>query len=100
MNEEPDYIVEIGTSGTKISDSDVFGSDVFGSEEKDNSLGKEGIAKGRKYICVQFDCCNVYNRIYKNRAGTAYEGYCPRCGKRVKVRIGPNGVDARFFRAR
>ncbi len=88
MDNEPDYILEIGSSEAKVSNS---GQSV---------RAEDGTSKGRKYICVQFDCCNVYNRIYKNRQGTAYEGYCPRCGKRVKVRIGPNGVDARFFRAR
>jgi len=86
MNDDADYILEIGTTRTAAD-----------SGKKSSS---DSQAKSRKYICVQFECCNVYNRIYKNRQGTAYEGYCPRCGKKVKVRIGPDGVDARFFRAR
>ncbi len=88
MENEPDYILEIGSFGARTSES---GQSVHADS---------GASKGRKYICVQFECCNVYNRIYKNRTGDAYEGYCPRCGKKVKVRIGPDGINARFFRAK
>ncbi len=86
MVEDADYILDIGSNR------------IMPDSKEESSSNSQ--AKGRKYICVQFDCCNVYNRIYKNRQGTAYEGYCPRCGKKVKVRIGPDGVDTRFFRAR
>ncbi|MBF0530153.1 MAG: hypothetical protein HQK55_12960 [Deltaproteobacteria bacterium] len=54
--------------------------------------------KGRKFLGIKFNCCNVYYRIYVNRQGTHYEGRCPKCGQPVKVRIDPTaGTNTRFF---
>jgi hypothetical protein len=54
----------------------------------------------RRFLGVLFECCRVYARVYANAERTAYVGSCPRCGKRVQVRIGPEGSDSRFFTAR
>ncbi len=76
-----DYILDIGNSEPNRQDNS-------------KSLFK------RKYISVLFECCGVYSRIYTNREGTAYEGRCPKCTKKVKIRIGSEGTNCRFFRAR
>jgi hypothetical protein len=57
-------------------------------------------AGARRFVGVHFACCDVYMRVYVNRDRTAYEGNCPKCAKRVRLRIGPGGTDARFFTAR
>lgn len=60
---------------------------------------RTGQERGRPFVGVQFDCCSVYSRVYINRQGTAYVGNCPRCGRRVELKIGPGGSDSRFFTA-
>jgi hypothetical protein len=65
----------------------------------DPSVGSDRQGSGRRFVGVQFVCCDVYSRVYINRDQTAYEGNCPRCAKRVRLRIGPGGTNARFFTA-
>lgn len=53
----------------------------------------------KKFIGIQFECCNVYRRIYVNKDNTAYTGNCPKCFRKVSVRIGEGGTSNRFFKA-
>jgi len=54
----------------------------------------------KKFLGILFECCNVYRRIYINKEKNAYEGRCPLCFREVKVLIGSDGRDTRFFKAR
>lgn len=81
MPEEPAYIVD-------IDDLKGIGDD-SGSRRNRRS----------RWLGVRFDCCSVYLRIYKNAAGTAYVGHCPKCCRPVTIRVGPGGTSQRFFRA-
>lgn len=65
----------------------------------DPPLGRREDGKARSFVGVHFACCEVYSRVYVNQARTAYEGNCPRCARRVRLRIGPGGTEARFFTA-
>ena len=57
---------------------------------------KESI--NRPFLGIWFDCCHTYGRLYKNKDGTAYVGRCTRCLRPVRVRIGGEGTNRRFFR--
>ena len=54
-------------------------------------------AQGRAWLGVFFKCCHVYSRLYRNAAGTAYTGRCPRCSNTVSARVGPGGTTRRLF---
>ena len=56
-----------------------------------------GKPKRKPFIGMKFDCCNVYIRIPLNRAGTAFVGWCPRCTKRVEVKVSKTGSSNPFF---
>lgn len=81
MSQEPDYIL-----------------DIPGLEESPSQIPAD-VSAGRKWIGIKFDCCGSYSRIYRNKAGTAYEGFCPKCTARIRVPIGPSGTSQRIFRA-
>jgi len=87
MADEPDYILEI---------PGVEAPGAVGSTGQERQPSRD---EPRRWIGVRFRCCDVYTRIWRNSQGTAYIGYCPRCGRKVRARIGPDGIDARFFEA-
>jgi hypothetical protein len=54
---------------------------------------------GKPFLGVQFRCCRVYGRLYRDPSGSAYQGRCPRCGAFLTVPIGRGGTSRRFFSA-
>jgi hypothetical protein len=53
----------------------------------------------RPWVSILFECCNVYARVYRRPDQMFYRGRCPRCLRVVQLRVGPDGIPARFFRA-
>lgn len=80
----PDYIVDI---------------DGIRSNGPAQASGNPSGLRGRPWLAVQWKCCSTYSRIYRNKAGTLYEGRCPKCSRPVSVRVGPGGTSNRFFEA-
>lgn len=82
-----------------MADKSDYILNISGLEEESVDEATAGrVATPRRWIGMQFDCCSSYSRIYKNAKGTAYHGNCPRCGRSVRIRIGPEGTSHRFFR--
>ena len=71
--------------------------DIASGDEPRNS--RTASREKRRFLGIQFACCDIYTRIYVNHDKTAYEGHCPRCAKAVQIRIGEGGGDCRFFTA-
>ncbi len=69
------------------------------SSDPDDGRDGTSPARRRDFLGGHFVCCDVYARAYLNRDRTGYEGRCPRCYRVVRFRIGPDGSDARFYRA-
>ena len=70
-------------------------------DELDDADGQAGSpVEKRPYVCIFFECCNVYARVYRRRDEKVYRGRCPRCLHTVQLRVGPDGTPSRMFRAR
>jgi hypothetical protein len=61
------------------------------------SGGVDSAGTPRPYLSVHFACCGVYQRVYRDRDGTTYQGRCPRCATPVKFVVGQGGTAARSF---
>jgi hypothetical protein len=86
MSEDPPYILDFENGGDESPISD--------SSERVASQNEI-----RPWVGIKFDCCGAYTRVYRNRQQDAYEGRCPRCGRPVRLQIGPGGTTSRMFRA-
>lgn len=51
----------------------------------------------RPSVGIYFRCCRVYSRIYLNRKGTAFVGWCPKCAAKVEMKVSPTGSTSKFF---
>jgi len=89
MADEPDYVLDLSGADEPDAASDNAAS---------GNAGRK--SQSRRWIGIHFECCGVYSRIYRNANGTQYVGYCPRCQKKVQVKVGQGGISARFFKAK
>ena len=102
MAEEPDYILDFSSKAIgqgQPADSAASAPGDAPVEAVPDQQDAPAQPSHRKWIGVHFKCCDVYSRIWRNREGTAYAGYCPRCNRKIQAQIGPDGVSARFFTA-
>lgn len=53
--------------------------------------------KPRPFVGIYFTCCRVYARIFLNKQGTAFVGWCPRCAAKVEMKVSPTGSPDKFF---
>jgi len=73
---------------------DIRGLSPSGDEESQDVCGGN-----RPWVGVRFDCCGVYVRIYRNPDQKNYEGRCPKCRRKIRLKVGPDGTSTRFFSA-
>lgn len=82
-----------------MEDPPPYHLDVDGLEDPTEPTHRRRCLRGRPWVGIHFDCCGLYTRIYRNAEGTAYQGCCPCCLRKVRLRVGADGTDARFFAA-
>ena len=56
-------------------------------------------ARTRPYVGIMFECCGIYQRVYRRADQLEYRGRCPRCLRAVQLKVGPSGTSTRIFRA-
>ncbi|MCC7146421.1 MAG: hypothetical protein IT443_08245 [Phycisphaeraceae bacterium] len=93
----PDYILDIHGLATSSTGASAAANGAANNAAK---TGEHTSANNPKpWLAVHWRCCHVYNRIYRNAEGNAYQGFCPTCGRPVRVGIGEGGTSSRFFEA-
>ena len=80
-----------------MNDPRDFKLDLSGIQNSNQEPSKLNAPPDRLFLSVLFDCCKVYQRIYRDPDGKQYHGRCPKCGLVVKFVVGEGGSDARSF---
>jgi hypothetical protein len=80
-----------------MDESAPYHLDIEGLEETHAPSDGGGGFRGRSWVGIRFDCCGVYTRVYRSSDGTAYRGSCPRCLRKIRLRVGEGGTSSRFF---
>jgi hypothetical protein len=84
-------------AGELLTDPDDYILDLSSAARADQQPETKSTDVGRPFLSIHFKCCKVYSRIYRNAAGDAYVGHCPRCARALRVPIGPGGSQKRAF---
>ena len=58
---------------------------------------KDDRSSKRKFLSIYWKCCHVFSRVYKNEGLNQYQGYCPKCNRKLIVPIGKDGSNRRIF---
>ncbi|MBI1825487.1 MAG: hypothetical protein HY287_10030 [Planctomycetes bacterium] len=82
-----------------MSDDRAYKLDIPGLSPSHGDESARASDGKRPWVGVRFDCCCVYTRVYRDADASAYEGRCPKCGRKVRLVVGPKGTRARFFAA-
>jgi hypothetical protein len=60
-------------------------------------VSSEPPAQARPWLSVLFNCCGVYQRVYRHATRDEYVGRCPKCTRAVKFVVGDEGTTSRSF---
>jgi len=96
----PDYILDIsGLKTQREGDGPLLPTPPASHAPVAAPAEQASAFQGRPWLAIHWRCCSVYSRIYRDAAGVAYHGRCPRCAKPLHVAVGEGGTNARFFEA-
>lgn len=76
--------------------------DIASTDLVDDGPAHDNVASirgNRPWIGILFECCGAYARVTRPPRRLEYVARCPKCGASVKVKVGPEGVPQRLFRA-
>ena len=80
------------------SDPRDYKLDISSLAESQSQSQSQSEPSTRPYLSVLFECCNIYQRVYRNPTDPAYTARCPRCGLTATFPVGQTGTTSRIFR--